>query len=66
MKRNIKIRRKTQFLNIMEDHRHGGYVPYTDYCQVVSQLNKQISRLQKTIVRDRMKDLGVTEEFTAD
>lgn len=38
---------------------HGGYVPYTDYCLATSRLNRKISRLQDTIVKTRMKEVGV-------
>lgn len=60
--RNIKIRRfhpNWFSRGEMRRDRFGGYVPYTDYCQVVSKYKQEISRLKETIVRTRMKEAGL-------
>lgn len=61
MKKRIHIRRyrSTGFGDSMVEANDGGWVPYTDYCRMVSRLKEETSRLKDTIVKARMKEVGL-------
>jgi len=61
--RNIKVKRMNSAIgNLMYQSYDGGWVAYTDYCQMVSRLNKKISRLEETIIRTRQRELGISDK----
>lgn len=60
--KKINIRRynpNKEQANSMHLANHGGWVPYTDYCRKVSRLEAKISRLQETIIRSKMGEVGM-------